>query len=232
VTAYSRSHFVSHLRTVARSIRVGVTEVSDEADDGKLVEALRTRDATAMRALYLRYSDRIFRFLYRMTANRAVADDLHQETWLAVARNITTLRPDSDLAAWLFTIARNKHRSWCRWGALADRFAIHWDGQTGSDATRSPGDPHDGSWQHAFHPQRQDNLRDLEKLLVRLSPPLHEVLLLVGCEGLDASQAARVLGLTAEAVRQRVSRARTALRRMMTEADDLAAARAKRKEAQ
>jgi RNA polymerase sigma factor (sigma-70 family) len=209
---------------------VGVTEASEETDEGALVAALRTRDATAMRALYARYSDPIFRFLYRMTGNRAVADDLHQETWLAAARHVTTLRAESDLAAWLFTIARNKHRSWRRWGALADRFAVHWDAQTRSDATRSPVDRLDGS-RDGFHPQRQDGIRDLEKLLVALSPPLREVLLLVGCEGLDANRAARILGLTAEAVRQRVSRARSALRQMMTEADDLAAARAKRKEA-
>jgi RNA polymerase sigma-70 factor, ECF subfamily len=230
VSAFA-SDFVSQVAVLARSIHVGATETSDQGEQGPLIAALRTRDGEAMHAFYVRYSDRVFGFLYRMTGNRAAADDLHQETWLAVARNVTTLRADSDLAAWLFTIARNKHRSWRRWSLLPDRVATGLDDQTRSDDARSRSLTQEGR-PHDLHPRLPAGLRDLETLLSRLSPPLREVLLLVGCEGLAAGQAARVLGLTPEAVRQRVSRARAALRHMMTEAaDELANARVRRRKA-
>jgi RNA polymerase sigma-70 factor (ECF subfamily) len=184
----------------------------DERDDAAIVLGLRGRDEMAMRTLYARYSDRIFRFLSRLTGDRHVADDLHQDTWLAAARHAANLRPESDLAAWLFTIARNRYRSWCRWSILSRASGTPVDGQERS-APASPGSSY-----------------DLERALARLTPPLREVLLLVGCEGMEASQVATVLGITPNAVRQRVSRARAAVRQAMN-TDDLAQARTRLKRA-
>ena len=194
-------------------------ETPETPDDSTLVAALRHRDPAAMRALYERYSDRIFGFLYRLTRDRALADDLHQETWLAAARHAVNLRPESDLAAWLFTIARNKYRSWCRWSVLAEPF-----GHPLKEQEHAGSENPQGGFQNGF----QDDLRDLEQALARLAPPFREVLLLVGCEGLQATQVARILGITPEAVRQRVARARAALWQEISP-DNLADARMKLK---
>jgi RNA polymerase sigma-70 factor (ECF subfamily) len=165
------------------------------SEDARLVARLRRGDREALGETYARFSDRIFRFLVRLAGRAALAEDLHQETWVAAARYAPRLTSDTDLAAWLFTIARNKHRSWCRWSA--------------AEARREEGLELDTA---ALGPDRAiDTRRDLERALAAL-PAIHrEVLLLIGGEGLETAQAAAVLGLTTEAVRQRLARARAAL---------------------
>jgi len=168
-------------------------------DDRMLVARLREGDAAALRAVYERFADRIFGFLLRLTGRRDVAEDLHQETWLSVSKHAGRLAEDTDLAAWLFTIARNKHRSWRRWAALDfTRF--------GTDLFASePPSP------AASASDARDDLAALEAALTSLPAAHREVLLLVGVEGLEGKQAADVLGIQPEAFRQRLSRARAAL---------------------
>lgn len=148
--------------------------------------------------MYALYSDRIFGFLLRLSRRRDVAEDLHQETWMSVSRNVHRLEENTDLAAWLFTIARNKHRSWRRWAALD--FTRYVFDAFDAESVSAPGAPDAG-----------DELDALELALRGLPEAHREVLLLVGVEGLDEAQAADVLGIRPEAFRQRLSRARTAL---------------------
>lgn len=170
---------------------------TSEAD---LVARLRTGDRAALRTVYARYSDRVFSFLLRLSKRRDVAEDLHQETWVSVSRNVERLAENTDLAAWIFTIARNKHRSWRRWAALDftryvfDAFEPETITSSGSGA-----------------PDMGDELAHLELALRGLPEAHREVLLLVGVDGLEGNQAADVLGIKPEAFRQRLSRARTAL---------------------
>lgn len=168
---------------------------SDAAD---LVARLRTGDRAALRTVYALYSNRIFGFLLRLSKRRDVAEDLHQETWVSVSRNVHRLAEDTDLAAWLFTIARNKHRSWRRWAALD--FTRYVFDAFESENVSGPNAPDTG-----------DELAHLELALRGLPEAHREVLLLVGVEGLEGQQAADVLGIKPEAFRQRLSRARAAL---------------------
>jgi len=159
----------------------------------------------------MRFADRLFRLLIRLAGRAEVAEDLHQETWIAAARHAPRLAADTDLAAWLFTIARNKHTSWRRWSVVRLR----------RESTFDP--------DQAPAPDRAvETRRDLERALGAL-PAIHrEVLLLVGVEGLETAQVAAVLGLSSEAVRQRLSRARAALALALgEEAEVISARRAK-----
>ena len=53
------------------------------------------------------HADAVHRFLVA-TAGPVAADDCFQETFIAALRAYPRLRPDSNLRAWLFTIARSK----------------------------------------------------------------------------------------------------------------------------
>ncbi|MDI1480827.1 RNA polymerase sigma factor [Polyangium sp. y55x31] len=170
----------------------------DRAEEAELVARLRKGDKAALRVVYASFSDRLFGFLLRLARRRDVAEDLHQETWVSVARHAERLADGTDLAAWLFTIARNKFRSWRRWAALDfTRLAFDAEGP-------EPEGP-------SLRPDAGDELVALEKALEALPMAHREVLLLVGVEGLESKQAAEVLGIQPEAFRQRLSRARAAL---------------------
>jgi RNA polymerase sigma factor (sigma-70 family) len=170
-------------------------------DERSLVARLKRGEASAFDAVYDRYRPRLFGFLVRLCGRRELGEDLLQETWLRLARHARRLDDDTRLGAWLFTVARNLYRSHRRWRLLA----------------------FDGSWRRGWSPETVEHTspfdlasagelnRRLERALVSLPVAHREVLLLVAVEHLEPSEAAAVLGVRPEAMRQRLSRARAAL---------------------
>ncbi|MBI2887270.1 MAG: sigma-70 family RNA polymerase sigma factor [Chloroflexi bacterium] len=65
------------------------------------------QDSRAFGELVLRYQDRLFNFLYRMTGNREDAQDLAQEVFLRVYKALHRFRPDAPFRPWLYKIAMN-----------------------------------------------------------------------------------------------------------------------------
>jgi len=174
----------------------------DRDDERRLVARLRSGDTDAFDDIYDAYRPRVFAFLLRMSRSRTVAEDLLDETWLRLVQHAHTLRPDTRLAAWLFTVARNLYWSYRR-SSLVEEASVPellalW--------------PSPVPWPSPFDLAAASELqRRVERALSALSPQQREVLLLVGHEGLTPTDAAAVCGIGAEALRQRLSRARAAL---------------------
>ncbi|WP_437740723.1 RNA polymerase sigma factor [Sorangium sp. So ce1504] len=168
--------------------------------DAELAARLRRRDPRAFDELYARYHPRIFSFLVRLSGRRDVAEDLFQDTWLAVARHAGRLAEDTDLAAWLFTIARNRYRSHRR-SALLDLARAALFSREPAPAAPEPEGTADA----------RADVAALEAALRDLAAVHREVLLLGAVEGLDTAQVAQVLGIREDAARKRLSRARAEL---------------------
>ena len=163
-----------------------------------LVERLRGGDPAAFDAVYDAYRARIYSFLLRLSRHRDVAEDLLEETWLRLVSKAALLRPDTQLAPWLFTVARNLYWSYCR----ARRLDEEWRGAIGLWPAR-PTEP---------SPFDRTASRELEgrveRAIAALPPHYREALLLVAVEGLTPTDAAAACAVTPEALRQRLSRAR------------------------
>ena len=173
--------------------------------EAALVARLTARDPEAFDELYALYHPRLFNFLARLTRRREVAEDLVEELWLRVVANAPRLRPDTQLAPWLFTIARNLYASYCRSRRIP--FDALDDGDNGSIAAHDP-----SPFESASATQLQ---RRIEAALAALPGRYREALLLVALEGLSPGEAARVCGITPEAMRQRLSRGRALLARRL-----------------
>ena len=171
-------------------------------DERLLVARLRAGDTGAFDEVYDAYRARVFAFLLRMTRNKAVAEDLLDEAWLRLVRHAPRLLPDTSLGSWLFTVARNLYWNHRRDSLVRDASASElltlW--------------PSPAPWPSPFDLAAAGELeRRVERALSRLSPQYREVVLLVAHEGLTPAEAAVVCGISAEALRQRLSRARAAL---------------------
>ena len=173
-------------------------------DDAALVDRLRRHERAAFRELHARFAQASFGFLRRLAGRRDVAEDLHQEVWISIARHAARLAPATDLAAWIFTVARNRFVSSRR---RADVTVAVPDGAALAELASGP------------HPSDDPGCRDLERALAALPDVHREVLLLVGVEGLDVNQAADVLAIRPDAARQRLARARAALTAALGDAD-------------
>jgi len=76
-----------------------------ERNDEVLWIAYREGDETAFSTLLRRYKNPLFGYLMRMVKNRAVAEDLFQETFLRVHRKAHTFREGARFKGWLYTLA-------------------------------------------------------------------------------------------------------------------------------
>ena len=188
--------------TVSRTAGWRVMTPMDREDERLLVARLRAGDTAAFDEVYDEYRPRVFGFLLRMSRNRTLAEDLLDETWLRLVRHAPRLTPDTRIGPWLFTVARNLYWS-ARRDSLVEETSAHelltlW--------------PVPAPWPSPFDLAAAGELeRRVEAALSALPRQHREVLLLVGHEGLTPGEAAAVCGINAEALRQRLPRARAAL---------------------
>lgn len=172
-------------------------------DDRARVERLRAGDVSAFNAVYAEYHSRLYGFLLRLCRRHEIAVELVQETWLRLAAEAPDLRADTRLDAWLFTVARNLHRSHARWSIL--------DGSRLEELLQWRKDDSDQRTPEAAAAQDQERRR-LEAALAQLPVKYREAVLLVGVEHFEPTEAAKVVGVSPEAMRQRLSRGRQLLR--------------------
>lgn len=169
-------------------------------DEHAWLDGLRRGEPASFDAVFAAYRARVFGYLARMTARRDLAEDLTQEVFLRLARAARGLRPDTRLRGWLFTVAHNVLVSHARaakaTAALATELA---DRPTA--ATRTPFEALAASLTQL----------KVEHALGALPAGYREVVLLVAIEGLPAADVGAMLSLSADAVRQRLSRARALL---------------------
>jgi RNA polymerase sigma factor (sigma-70 family) len=175
-----------------------------------LIERLRAGDGEAFDAVYAAFNRPLYTFLVRLSRHRDVAEDLLEETWLRVVRHSRRLRADTRLGPWLFTVARNLYVSYLRSRLLED------SAMTGLLALWPFSVDHSSPFEAAAASELE---RRVERALASIPVASREVLLLVYLSGLDPCDAADVCGVTPEALRQRLRRARVALARALD--DDL-----------
>ena len=78
---------------------------SMDENDGALLARHAQGDAEAFELLYRRHEMRTWRYLERNAGDRATADELLQEVWLAVSKDAPRFDPKMRFSAWLFAIA-------------------------------------------------------------------------------------------------------------------------------
>ena len=194
-----------------RSLRAGLSRDAVPSVDHDMnrdlelavVERLRHGDPEAFDIVFEAYRARVYSFLVRLSRHRDLADDLLEETWVRLVANASTLRPDTRLAAWLLTVARNLYWTHCR----ARRIDEDARGSIGLWPA-VPADP--SPYEVAMGHELQDRI---ERAIARLPLRYREALLLVAVEGLTPGEAAATCGVSPEALRQRLSRARAMVAR-------------------
>src|SRR6267378_2871716 len=80
--------------------------LSDASDQQVVAWAKQGHDA-AFRELVRRYERPVFSLLYRMVRDRALAEDLAQETFIKVLNGIKSYKPEFKFSSWIFKIANN-----------------------------------------------------------------------------------------------------------------------------
>src|SRR6201988_1800417 len=183
------------------------------ASDQDVVARAAKGDEAAFRELVRRYERPVFSLLYRMVRDRALAEDLAQETFIKVLNGIKSYRPAFKFSSWIFKIANNAAIDHLR------RKNIDTLSLDGAPSAETPEQMRATSLQlgdRAESPLDEVENRELgtaiERAIGRLRPEYKSCILLRHVEGYSYEEIAETLDLPLGTVKTYIHRARNELR--------------------
>jgi len=161
------------------------------------------------RQLVSEHRNNLYRFVLRQIGRSDDAQDITQQAFVEAARSLETFRGDAQVSTWLYGIAMNLVRNYL--SRAPHRVREYVSEEVLEDVPAAQPDPSEqAQWSQA--------MKRLSAALAELPEDMRSVLLLVAVDELSYEEAATMLSIPVGTVRSRVSRARTALRKRLTEA--------------
>jgi RNA polymerase sigma-70 factor (ECF subfamily) len=192
-----------------------------------VLDRLRAGDEEEFGRILSAWSPAMLHVALRFVRSRAAAEDVVQDTWLAVLAGLPAFEGRSSVRTWTFAILMNRART----HAGRDRRTLPWselggdeDGPT-VDPTRfqGPGDPFPGHWTAAGTPRRwaaqpesaslaAEARTEIARALTGLPDRQRAVVTLRDVTGLSSGEACELLGISAQNQRVLLHRGRARLR--------------------
>jgi RNA polymerase sigma-70 factor (ECF subfamily) len=171
---------------------------SAKEDEAALISGCQAFDRAAQEALYRRYRARVYGLVCRI-GGAEEADELCQEVFLKIFRNIPRFRGESAIGTWIYRLAVN--------AAL-------------THVARRPRERslEDATWEEpaAPHPVRDPRLREhLLRALASLPGGYRAVLVLHDLEGLSHEEIAEILGCRVGTSKSQLHKARQKMRELL-----------------
>ena len=182
--------------------------------DADLIVRLRAGDERAFVSLVGRYQDQMLRLAGSFVPSRAIAEEVVQDTWLALLRGLGGFEGRSSLKTWLFQILVNRARTT---GTREHRSVPVADPEPAVDPARFGAaggwaDPPQPWLEMSSDPRLVERIRDWIDLL---PPRQRQVVLLRDVEGLSTDQVCSVLAVSDANLRVLLHRGRSRLRQLI-----------------
>jgi len=165
----------------------------DPAIERQLIAELQRGSDRALAVVYQEYSTGVFAYCLKILADRQLAEDVVQETFLKVRQHASSIQDNNSFKGWIFRIARNE--------SLMQLRKRKSNGQIGDDSVWSEETPH----QQIIATERAEIVN---RLLDSLKSEYREVLVLLVYEDMSYAEIAAVTGATESSVKSRAFRAR------------------------
>ncbi|HZY61452.1 MAG TPA: sigma-70 family RNA polymerase sigma factor [Edaphobacter sp.] len=183
----------------------------------KLVRQCMAGDSHAWQQLVAVQHKRIYAICYRFTGSSTDAEDLTQEVFLKLYRNLASFDVQKgSFQTWITTLARNllvDHFRRTRLDRVSDSLDASFDGEDGSPTMADRLADH--------RPTQEQQVAGLQlksqiqNALKQLSPELREAVILRDLEDMDYKEIAQVLHIPEGTVKSRISRGRGELARLL-----------------
>lgn len=168
--------------------------------DDELAIAAAGGDADAFSALLHRHYDRLFALAFRLTGQKADAEDLTQDICAALPRKLGGFRGEARFSTWLYRVAVNAAHDRRRRAATHGKAAEGW-----------------GDWEanrRAADAETAAEVDWLHTAMARLSDDLRDTLALTLGDEMTQAEAALVLGVSEGTVAWRMSEVKKRLKEM------------------
>ena len=179
----------------------------NQKTDAEIVDIVLKEGSKAYANLVEKYKTPIFNLAYRMTGNRADAEDLTQEIFIRAYLHLNKFNPEKRFFTWLYTIALNLIRNHLKTLSRRrrDESQIVLINAQQNDA---------GNRQIHPEPFEPESIL-LETSLLRLPSDLREVIVLRYYQGLSFEEIASITGKSQSAVKMRTYRGLEKLKKTM-----------------
>jgi RNA polymerase sigma-70 factor, ECF subfamily len=171
--------------------------------DEQLIARIAGGNRLAMRVLFARFNERVFRFALRLTDDTGLAEDVVSEVFFEVWRKAATFEGRSQVSTWILGITRNKALD-----ARKARSTEGWDEEAAVNVEDPAANP-----EVAF--QKNDLRAVMRKCLAQLSPTHREIIDLVYYHGKSIDEIARLTGAGQATVKTRMFYARKHLAELL-----------------
>ena len=183
------------------------------AEEAELVEGLRLGVERAYEELLVRYQQPVYNLVYRLLSDPADSNDVVQEVFLKVFRNIGLFRNQSSLKTWIYRIAVNEAHNHRRWFCRHRKQEIGLDRDdeersyqdTLADPGKSPFEEAASREAHAI----------IEAAVNALNPTFRAAVVLRDVEDLSYEEIAEILQINLGTVKSRIMRGREALKQTL-----------------
>jgi RNA polymerase sigma-70 factor (ECF subfamily) len=183
------------------------SRVSEDLADEEIVRAVLAGEVDLFAVLIRRYDQRVYRAARAVLANDAEAEDVTQEAWVRAFEHLGQFAERARFSTWLTKIAI--HEAFGRLRRVQTRRSRVYEPATGEEDGLTDPSRHD--------PESRalgGELRSFLETAVEALPEAYRVVFMLReVDGLSTAETANSLGLTEEAVKTRLSRARALLRR-------------------
>jgi RNA polymerase sigma-70 factor, ECF subfamily len=170
-----------------------------EPTDEELVERVRVGDQDAFSALVARHMERAFRIAFRLMGHREDAEDLVQESFLAVLEKIDTFESGRPFTPWFNRIVVNRGLN------AREARSVRRMEQIPESAAAEGNSP-------ALHAERVDLRERIDAAIAALPDRQRAIVQLFELEGFTGAEIAEMLGISAGTVRWHLHEAKRTLR--------------------
>ncbi|MCC6614819.1 MAG: sigma-70 family RNA polymerase sigma factor [Anaerolineae bacterium] len=175
-------------------------------DEREMIDALKQRDPAVLSQIFEHHADRIYRLAVSLLHDEQQADGVVQNAFLALIRHVDSFEGRASVGTWLYRVAYNDclHRMQAqqRVADIADEEADEAMPACFVDWQNIPEDAFESAEASA----------EMNRAIDTLKPDMRAVFLLRDVEQLSTAETAQILGISNEAVKVRLHRARLALR--------------------
>jgi RNA polymerase sigma factor (sigma-70 family) len=183
----------------------------------ELVARAIAGDRPAFEALYRQTIRRVYNLVVRLVGTAQEGEEVTQEVYAQVYKNLARFEHRSSFFTWVFRIATNVSLQYVKWRARRAR----------NIPTASMTESRTAAPSHTFDPLRESERRalyvQLAAAIARLPPAQRQVMILGPIQGRSYEQMSNVLGISTNVIKGRLHRARENLRSYMEDPDQVAA---------
>ncbi len=184
-----------------RKIALQNPQILNLDEDFSLIKQFIEGDESVFKNLVQRHKEKVRNIIYLTIGNVDVVDDIAQEVFITVYKNLNKFRFESQFTTWLYRITINKCKDYLRKVKIRRIFI--------------PIDEQHNNYSYSSSPENKDTAEVVRKAISKLPEKLKVPLMLKDIEGMSYQEIAETVDCEIGTVKSRIFRAREGLKNIL-----------------